>query len=127
METISVFYTISLGINSYKNHTKTNGASVHAEHDAITRLPVRKSRKLKRINILVIKTSKTGKLGNSKPCYNCIMHMLNLAPKYGYKINYVYYSNDNGDIEKIKLSELYSRGDFHYSAYYKFKNKMKTS
>ena len=73
--------------------------------------------------MFVIRTSKTGKLANSKPCYNCIMNMINLPPKKGYKINRVYYSNDDGTITSIKLNDLYNAGNFHYSAFYK--NQMK--
>jgi hypothetical protein len=53
------------------------------------------------------------------------MDMLTVPPKRGYKINYVYYSTEEGTITKVKLSELHNKGDFHYSAYYKFRNRLK--
>ena len=111
-------------MNSYKNQEKS-GKTIHAEHDAISKLPNRNKKSLKKINILVIRTTKTGKLSSSKPCYNCIMDMLHIPPKRGYRINWVYYSNEDESISRIKLSELYNSGDYHYSAYYKYRNKIK--
>ena len=101
-------------MNSHKNIGTT-----HAERDAISKLPFRKSKKCKKINILVIRTTKIGTLSNSKPCYHCIMDMINITPKYGYKINNVYYSTDDGSITKTKLSELYKSGDYHYSSFHR--------
>lgn len=116
---LRVFYVITYGMNSYKNQEK-DGKTIHAECDAIRKLPSRKNKSIKRINMLVIRTSKTGKLSMSKPCYNCIIKMMNDAPKKGYKIEWIYYTNDEGIVIKEKLVNL-SQGDFHFSSYYKFK------
>lgn len=96
-----------------------NNAGVHSEHDAINKLkPLYRKRHLVPVNLLVIRLSKSNNLLNSKPCANCIQTMLILPQKKGYRIKYVYYSNDNGIIDKISLKKL-SNQDLHYSSFIK--------
>jgi cytidine deaminase len=95
---------------------------IHAERDAISSLKQRKKKKLKKVNILVIKASKTGIYGNSKPCYHCIMDMKNYTETFGYKIDNVYYTNCEGNIENKKLKTLLIEKQFHFSSYYKYLN-----
>lgn len=109
---------LSYGVNVYADvDGKTPG--IHAEHDAITKLPCLKPKKrLEAVNILVVRLSKTNKLQCSKPCYNCIK-MLSTYPNIkGYKIRYVYYSNENGGITRTTLNKLQNEQP-HYSRYYK--------
>ena len=51
---------------------------------------------MKKIDIIVIRTTCKRNLGNSKPCVKCLSDMYYLAPKKGYKINNVYYSDESG-------------------------------
>jgi cytidine deaminase len=106
---------LSLGINHQTNESST----IHAEQSAISRLPRRRSKKLKRINLLVVRTSKSGKLNNSRPCLHCIKSMMSKTPIYGYKIHYVYFSTDDGSIQKMKLSELNLCKENHISSFYR--------
>jgi len=93
---------LSYGINHYRPNKKT---SIHAEHDAINKLPsLKKRKKLEKINILVIRITKNGKLGMSKPCSECVNKLKMLPPKNGYKINEIYYSTERESIHKIKLN-----------------------
>lgn len=105
-------------MNQYSNNAKII-KTIHAEKKAILGLKNRNTKKLKKVNLLVIKTSKTHKLGNSKPCYHCLMDMKNLCPQKGYKINNIYYSDENGIIIEKKLSNMIREGNYHYSSYYK--------
>jgi hypothetical protein len=92
---------------------------IHAEHDAIRKLlPLKRKKRLENINILVIRVSGKNKLQSSKPCVNCIIMMKTLPIKLGYKIQNVYYSNENGDIIKSSLKNL-EMDKPHYSKYYK--------
>ena len=94
---------------------------IHAEHDAIRKLlPLKRKRKLKNINILVIRLSGKNKLQSSKPCTNCINMMKTLPSKLGYRVQYVYYSNENGEIVKSSIHNLESE-EPHYSRFYKNK------
>jgi len=96
--------TLSYGYNHYS--TKCIN-SIHAEHHAILNLPYNKRQsKLVNINILVIRVSKTNKLGMSKPCSKCVDNMINLPSKKGYKIKDVYYSDSEGQIIKTTLKKL---------------------
>jgi cytidine deaminase len=110
---------LSYGKNHYSIPSKFE-KTTHAEVDAINKLkPRNKTNNIKSVNICIIKTSKTGKLGNSKPCFNCIVNMIELPPKKGYKIEWVYFSTKTGTIDKYKLSKLFETGNYHVSSFYR--------
>jgi len=97
---------------------------IHAETDALTKLkPLRCDKKLKFINILVIRLSKKNNLQSSKPCINCINTMRILPPKKGYSIQYIYYSDNEGNIVKTTLENL-EKEEKHYSRFYR-RNRIK--
>lgn len=80
--------------------------SIHAEQDAIMKLETNTKKHLKNVSMLVVRASKTGKLGMSKPCTHCIRAMNELAREKGYYISSVYYSTNDGTIVKEKLSNI---------------------
>jgi hypothetical protein len=109
---------LSYGVNKMGD---SNGLQpgIHAEYDAIRKLlPLRRKKKLVSINILVIRVSGKNKLQSSKPCVKCINTMKILPPKLGYKIEDIYYSNDNGEIIKSSIKNLESE-EPHYSRFYR--------
>jgi len=111
----------SIGINLY--HSSNRNDSTHAEVSAILNLPCKgRNKKLYKINIIVIRTSLSGKVGNSKPCFRCILNMLTLPQKRGYIIKNVYYSNENGQIIESSPQELLDNGNYHVSRYYRNNN-----
>jgi hypothetical protein len=85
----------------------------HAEVSAIKKLPPNccKKRKIK-IDILVIRVTKTGALCNSKPCFKCLEHMSKL--RY-YVVKNVYYSTSDGQIVMESFSKLYNEENKHIS------------
>jgi hypothetical protein len=96
---------------------------IHAEYDAIKKLiPLRRTKKLESVNLLVIRLSGKNKLQSSKPCSNCIDIMKSLPEKKGYKIQNIYYSDCDGNIVKTTLKNL-DNEEKHFSKYYKHKNK----
>lgn len=80
--------------------------SVHAEQDAIMKLDTNDKKHPKKVSLLVVRASKTGKLGMSKPCSHCIKAMNELAREKGYYISSVYYSTNEGTIVKEKLTNI---------------------
>jgi hypothetical protein len=93
--------------------------SVHAEHDALLRLPTLKNKKkLESINLLVIRVSVKNKLQGSKPCNDCIQKMRYIPESKGYKLKYIYYSNNAGQIVETNLANLENEPQ-HYTRYYK--------
>ena len=88
----------------------------HAEVDAICKLPPHdKKNKSKRkitCDLLVVRFNKKGELRNSKPCFMCIKHLYRIK---GYTIKRIYYSNDYGEIERHKFSDLYREDTKHVS------------
>jgi cytidine deaminase len=112
---------LSYGINQMGDSDGLN-PGVHAEHDAIIKLcPLKKKKRLEIINILVIRVSSKNKLQSSKPCGNCLEIMKTLPMKKGYKIQNVYYSDNEGNIIKKSLTNLDNEDNRnkHYSRYYK--------
>ena len=80
--------------------------STHAEIDALQKLKneysSRKGRPF-RMNLLVVRMSKTGLLNVAVPCQHCIKQ---LAAATFVNIKNVYYSNDEGHIQCQKFDDL---------------------
>lgn len=122
-DSASLINPLSFGQNIVRDNV-----SYHAEHNAIQKLKSRDTKKLMPINILVLKTSYTGLIGMSKPCAHCLAIMCTLAPKKGYRIMNVFYTNSDGNIEKHKLSSLVSSDNVHVSKLFSvrgYKHKLK--
>jgi cytidine deaminase len=103
------------------NYIIGNQKSIHAENDAIFRLKPRKNKKMKKINLIVIRTSKIGKLGSSQPCYHCVQNMIMDLPLLGYKLNNIYYSNNDESITCVKFNKFIQKNQFHISGFYRKK------
>ena len=99
---------LSFGVNDEK---------VHSEVSAISKLKKLKDRlkNPKKIDIIVLRVSSTGKLGMSKPCKHCIFALSSIPLKLGYKIDDVYYSNDTGTISKTTMTHLLKEDNPHVS------------
>jgi len=54
------------------------------------------------LDILVIRISRSGILGNSRPCKNCIRRL----GKLGHKIKHVYYTTNEGSIVREKFDQM---------------------
>jgi cytidine deaminase len=116
-----VLKALSYGINTYDVGGGVN--SIHAEANAIMNLPTRpRNKHLKKIDILVIKTSAMGKIGISKPCIKCLIDMSTMPQKKGYIIKNILYSDHNGEIITTTLKKLIESDDHHMSRYYKERN-----
>jgi hypothetical protein len=98
--------------------------TTHAEANAINNLPPRPNNRkhLKKIDIIVIRTSQNGKIGMSKPCIKCIIDMTTLPQKRGYIIKNISYSNTSGNLVSTSLKKLIEDGEFHVSRFYKTHN-----
>lgn len=94
---------------------------VHAEHDMINKMrklmPYKKylNNKIQNtpIDILIIRISKIGKLGQSRPCFDCLVK-LQAGIRYGIHINNVYYTDTYGNIIKEKLNDMIPAANTKY-------------
>jgi hypothetical protein len=102
-----------------QNKFTSKGTSIHAEEDVINKLKPKKRSNLISVDMLVIKVKRDGTLSNSLPCVHCLRTIADMPVVKGYKINKVYYSNDNGDIECQKLHDLINSNNLHVSSYYR--------
>ena len=95
-----------IGENSSKRLGNTP-IFTHAEMDVIRKIYNNKTlntnKRIDKFDVLVIRVSKFGKLGSSRPCYHCINSMMNTPIL---KINYVYYSTNDGIIVREKLDKM---------------------
>ncbi len=93
--------------------------TVHAEDDAISKLPVlKRNKKLKKIDMLVVRVNHGGTLGNSKPCFKCISDLYKKLPKKGYILDTVYYTDRFHNVVSKKFSHLVSEGDYHVPKFF---------
>jgi cytidine deaminase len=97
---------LSFGENKYSPSTNLESvrSSIHAEQNAINKLPYTKNPI--KINMVVLRFTKKYTLSMSKPCRKCLHHMTNFSPKKGYIIKNVYYSTSDNKIIKTNLSSL---------------------
>jgi len=83
----------SLGHNKFIKGMKVNNQiyhkTIHAEITVFEKIP---KKKIRGMDILVIRVNKSLELKNSRPCNQCIEKLSKLG------IRKVYYSNENGDI-----------------------------
>lgn len=110
------------------NRPRTDGldGTFHAEYDAITRLPnPRQKKKLTKINLFVMRLSKTGQIGNSMCCLKCLYDIKFKLPIRGYEIDRIYYSATDGYIVEETLPSMLVRDDFHITINYKKGNGLK--
>lgn len=106
----------------YRAH-HTAYSSIHAEHHAILNLqPLPKKHHLKKIDLVVIRTSKTGLLGMSKPCINCVFKMYTMPKEKGYRICNVIYSDNNGNFISTSLDKLLNDTEKYMSSFYRNNN-----
>lgn len=83
--------------------------SIHAEHSAVNKfMKLNRHRHFMssrdKIDIVVIRLSRNGIVGYSRPCRNCIVRLMN----YDIVINNVYYSDMDGTIKVEKFSTMYN-------------------
>ena len=104
---------LSFGENKYNPSTNINSvkSSVHAEQNAINKLPY--IRKQIKINMIVLRFTKKNTLSMSKPCNKCIYYMNSIFPKKGYIIKDIYYSTGDNKIIKTNLTNLCKEVDTH--------------
>lgn len=117
------FAVQSYGENRYNDPNYPACSSIHAEANAMKKLvTLPRQKKLKKVDLLVIRVNKTGTYGNSKPCIHCILNLYKNLPEKGYILHNVYYTNEAGTITSIKFQNLLHENDPHISRFYCQKN-----
>tara|TARA_B100001094_G_scaffold167642_1_gene162177 strand:- start:2632 stop:2940 length:309 start_codon:yes stop_codon:yes gene_type:complete len=100
-----MFY--SLGINHYgvdkkKLINENTYGNLHAEMDAMNKLPINKKNKMIKINVFVFRISRSKKknLMLARCCDNCYKGIYSIAKQKNYKIKNIFFTNENGCVEK---------------------------
>ena len=92
----NIFY--STGINQYNIDLKQK--SKHAEVDAINNL--KKSKKSKKLSLFVFRVNRHGEICNAKPCECCRKYIIHEIKRKNYKLERIWYTDENGDFKFIK-------------------------
>lgn len=97
---------ITYGFNYYFNNVKFP-FSLHSEVNTINKYYKKKliknMMKLKK-NLFIIKLSKIGIIGNSKPCVHCANYIYNNFDNL--KLSKIYYSTKQNNLEKLSKKDL---------------------
>lgn len=110
---------LSYGENTTKGYS--GEYSTHAEEQALRNLlfsPTRRRRRNVKVDLLIIRTSRTGQLGISRPCGHCIRVLTLALPTKGYALRHVYYSTHDGALRRTTMDVLASEPP-HLSQFYK--------
>jgi hypothetical protein len=100
-----------VAFGSSENIAYKHMPSKHAEIDAYNK--IRKYKNMpKKIDIFVIRLSRTGLLAASRPCYHCI----DMLEKTGLNIIYIYYSNSSGEIVREIFKNMKSSDETYISS-----------
>jgi cytidine deaminase len=93
--------------------------STHAEIAALKKIlkkyNFKKNNILPKYNLIVLKISHTGHIGNSQPCFHCMQTLY----KSNIPIKYIYYSTNCASINKVKFSDLINKSSYVSSGYKK--------
>lgn len=94
-----------IGTSSGRYAYKSIPISRHAEIDLLKKEKKNYiiTKKIRKLNLIVIKVSKTGNISTARPCYHCIKQ-LNSASFV--RIKNIYYSNHDGNIVKETFDQL---------------------
>ena len=110
------FGKLAIGENSERMRFGNDKLTTHAEIDALKKLDnlirVKKCKKNKKMDLVVIRINKSGNLCESAPCYHCTKE---LERSKVVKINNLYFSRSDGTIICIKFSEWLKNENFHIS------------
>lgn len=88
---------------NYRVENCINKCSLHAEDVAIEKFKQsKKNYKNKKFNMLIIRFSKSGEIGDSKPCNQCINKII----KSGINFKKIYYTTKHKTIKSETLSHL---------------------
>ena len=105
---------LSYGEN--RPRTRPPFPTVHAECDAMNKLPSRTSRgRRTRLDLLVIRVNRGGTVGNSRPCAHCVQALQDL-PRRGYILENVHYSIEN-TIKTERFTDIIE-GPQHVGAFF---------
>ena len=93
-----MFYTT--GYNQY-NIGRFNGIyyeSLHAEVDAVQKLKFNEKGKRKKINLFVYRINNNKEFRYARCCDNCIKQIYKITKQKNYKVNKIYYTDNNQNI-----------------------------
>ena len=110
---------IIIGENSAQYAYSWIPISTHAEIDALQKLRsefIRGKRRPFKMDLMVVRLSKTGKINNAEPCHHC-MQQLKRASYVN--IKNVYYSTENNGIVCKKFDDMIRSPTFFISSGYR--------
>jgi hypothetical protein len=114
---------VAYGVNSKREARAGCCYGLHAEMDAIRKLPPTYGSRIITLDLIIVRIGKTGVLKNSGPCFKCLEHLNRMKNKTNYRVKYIYYSDSSGNVKRVKFMDLLMSGDKHMS--FRFRPKTK--
>jgi deoxycytidylate deaminase len=106
------------GINKIPGINSRRYGTIHAEVDACIKMAEYIKRiKVRTVDILIIRVTKTEKYCSSRPCFNCLRTLKKFSKKNKINIRNIYYTTKNENIIKEKFVDIFN-GPRHYSKGY---------
>ncbi len=112
---------LSYGFNVYFR-TTSFPYSIHSEVNTITKYYKNQTLSKNKKKLIVIKISKNGVIGLSKPCQTCINYIVNNMKNIN--LTSIKYSTIDNNLEKIKCSQI-SNYTYKISSAFQIKNRIK--
>jgi hypothetical protein len=101
-------FPLIIGLNSDKSQFSNKTIKTHAEIDAIKKIRYYKRCNIiknNKMDLIVLRVNKFGKLCLSAPCYHCTCFLNSKKTKKIIKINKIYFSNENETITSFKFQD----------------------
>ena len=112
---------IEYGINNINNNKNKQFFTIHSEINLINKYKRSQNKLKKNKKLIVIRLSKNGTIGNSKPCINCIKILRKYMKQLN--INYIVYSNENSKLVELSYKDMSNNNLFIYTTGIRLKNK----
>lgn len=99
-------YNFNNCLRSYQNniHSEVNTINKYLKFKKMNELYKNKKLKNNKKMMIILKISKTGKIGTSKPCMQCAHYIYLNYNKIN--LNNIYFSNKNRKLEELKKNKL---------------------
>lgn len=103
----AVFFGASiLGYGENKPNSLRHAPTIHAEVSAAENLPNRTNKRLKRVDLLVLRINPSGTVGSSKPCIECARFLSEVLPRRGYILDRIHYSTRCNEIVSTRFRDV---------------------
>jgi len=98
---------LSIGVNSQRRKQSLPfWGSMHAECDAVGKLPKHAGRRPLRVDLLVVRTNRSGGTANSRPCRDCLVRVRRMSASKNIVIDRFWFTDQCGNLAVAGSAEI---------------------